>query len=84
MEDEAIPAAEANRRFSHVLRAVRNGHRFIVTSHGRPTARIVPVGERDRRIEEAARRVLFSRLEKEPVVDAGRWRRDDLYERPPR
>ncbi|TIV74086.1 MAG: type II toxin-antitoxin system prevent-host-death family antitoxin, partial [Mesorhizobium sp.] len=34
--DEAVSAADANRRFSHILRAVREGQSYVVTSHGRP------------------------------------------------
>lgn len=40
--DEPVSAAEANRRFSVWLRGVRHGHSSLVTSHGRPVARIVP------------------------------------------
>ncbi|TIP01752.1 MAG: type II toxin-antitoxin system prevent-host-death family antitoxin, partial [Mesorhizobium sp.] len=40
--DEAVSAADANRRFSYILREVREGQSYVVTSHGRPVARIVP------------------------------------------
>ena len=39
---KAISAAEANRRFSQLLREVREGHSFIVTSRGKPVAKITP------------------------------------------
>ena len=38
---KAISAAEASRRFSQ-LREVREGHSFIVTSRGKPVAKITP------------------------------------------
>ena len=38
-----LPAADANREFSKLLRAVREGDSYTVTSHGKPVARIVPV-----------------------------------------
>jgi prevent-host-death family protein len=40
--DKAVSAAEAKRRFSRILREVRDGRSYVVTSHGRPVARIVP------------------------------------------
>ena len=39
----AISAAEANRQFSSVLRQVRDGRAYTVTSHGRPVAKIIPI-----------------------------------------
>ena len=58
--DDAISAADANRRFSSLLRRVREGRSVIVTSHGKPIARIVPVGGRDEGAALAARAVLLS------------------------
>jgi prevent-host-death family protein len=77
--EERVSAAEANRRFSLLLRGVREGNTYVVTSHGKAVARIVPAG-RDERMARRARDVLFARLEKQPAVDAGRWSRDELYE----
>jgi prevent-host-death family protein len=77
--DETISAADANRRFSLLLRGVREGRSYVVTSHGKPVARIIPAGKHDD-IASSARSALLSRLEKQPVVNAGRWTRDELYE----
>lgn len=77
--EEAVTAAEANRRFSELLRGVREGGSFVITSHGRPVARILPF-DRDARSSSGARRALFARLASERVVDAGRWTRESLYE----
>jgi prevent-host-death family protein len=77
---ERISAADANRGFSRVLREVRDGRTYVVTSHGRPVARIVPIG-RDTTTGAAARTALFGRLDRERVVKAGRWTRDELYKR---
>jgi len=77
--DEAVSAADANRKFSLLLRKVREGHSFVVTSHGRPVARIAPVGQLDDPAA-GARTALLSRLEKQPVVRAKRWTRDELYD----
>lgn len=78
---ETITAAEANRAFSRLLRVVREeGRSFVVTAHGRPVARVVPVeAQDDDRLR--ARATLRARLAAQPVTDIGRWTRDQLYER---
>jgi prevent-host-death family protein len=77
--DQAISAAEANRQFSKLLRAVRRGHSYVVTSHGRPVAKNIPVGAHDE-VMTAARASLIARLRSQPVVDIGPWAREELYE----
>lgn len=77
--DEAVSAADANRRFSLILRGVREGNSYVVTSHGKPVARILPADAQEETTSDA-RSALLSRLAKQPVVDAGRWSRDELYE----
>ena len=77
--EEAISAADANRRFSLLLRGVREGHSYVVTSHGKPVARLIPAGKHDD-VATSARSALLSRLEQQPIIDAGRWTRDELYE----
>lgn len=78
--EEAVSAADANRKFSLILRGVRDGHSYVVTSHGRPVARIIPVDGHES-TASGARAALLSRLERQPIVDAGRWTRDELYEK---
>lgn len=78
---KTVSAADANRRFSELLRTVKAGRSVVVTSHGRPVAKIVPVVE-DERATEGARSALFARLRTERVVKAGRWTRDELYDDP--
>ncbi len=77
--EEAVSAAEANRRFSRLLRGIREGHSYVVTNHGKPIARLIPAGRHDG-VATSARAMLLSRLESQPVTDAGRWTRDELYE----
>lgn len=76
---ETVSAADANRRFSELLRVVKSGQSVIVTSHGRAVAKIVPIVE-DERTTEQARSVLFRRLRSERAVHVGRWTRDELYD----
>lgn len=77
--NKTVSAADANRRFSELLRTVKTGRSVVVTSHGKPVAKISPVVE-DERAAEGARSALFARLRKERVVTAGRWTRDELYD----
>ena len=37
-----VPVAEAKAKFSEMLRRAGEGEEIVVTSHGRPVARIVP------------------------------------------
>jgi prevent-host-death family protein len=75
-----ITAAEANRKFSELLRKVRDGHSVIVTVHGKPAARLVAFTG-DTSVADDARRTLVARLASQPVSDAGRWSRASLYEK---
>jgi prevent-host-death family protein len=77
--EEAVSAAAANRKFSTILRGVREGRSYVVTSHGKPVARIIPANPHES-FRDSARAALLSRLEKQPTVEVGRWRREDLYE----
>lgn len=49
-----IGAFEAKNRLSELLQAVENGEEVTITRHGRPVARLVPVGQSDReKVREA-------------------------------
>lgn len=78
--DETVSAADANRNFSQILRGVREGQTYVVTSHGRPVARIGPA-DAGERVASEARAALLARLRRQPVVQAGPWTRDELYDR---
>jgi len=80
--NQPISAAEANRQFSKLLRGVREGATYVVTSHGRPIARIGPI-EAEAGARTAARAALFDHLRSQKGTDVGRWTRDELYERRP-
>jgi prevent-host-death family protein len=80
--DKAVSAADANRRFSELLRTVKKGQSVIVTSHGKPVAKITPLVE-DERVAAGARSALFARLRRERAVNVGRWTRDELYDDAP-
>lgn len=75
---KAISATEANRKFSEILRAVEGGQSYVVTSHGRPVARIEPVNRKGD--AHRARNALLKRLRSQKAIDIGPWTRDELYD----
>ena len=81
--EKLVSAADANRKFSELLRGVRNGRSYVVTSHGEPVAKLVPAAQ-DARILAGARSALLARLKSQPAVKGAkasrRWTRDELYE----
>ncbi|HEY2444285.1 MAG TPA: type II toxin-antitoxin system prevent-host-death family antitoxin [Rhizomicrobium sp.] len=77
--EKSVSAADANRKFSLLLREIRQGRSFVVTSHGKPVARLIPAGKHDE-ARARARSALLSRLAKQRAVRAERWTRDELYE----
>ena len=79
--ERPVSAAEANRNFSQILRAVKGGRSYVVTSHGTPIARIVPA-RRSGKAMAAAKKALLTRLRAQPTQVLGRrWSREELYER---
>jgi prevent-host-death family protein len=79
--EKAISAADANRKFSQLLREVREGQSYVVTSHGRPVARIAPVLSKPGKVGDSPGwGRLLRRLRKQPVMNIGRWTRDELYD----
>jgi prevent-host-death family protein len=81
--EKSVSAADANRKFSELLRGVRQGRSYVVTSHGEPVAKLVPAAE-DARAKAGARAALLARLKSQPAVKGiksrRRWIRDELYE----
>ena len=76
---ETITAAEANRKFSEMLRKVRDGQTVVVTVHGKPAAKLVAFTG-DAGVADNAHRSLVARLSGQPTVNAGRWTRASLYQ----
>jgi len=80
-----VPAAEANRSFSKLLRAAREGARITITSHGEPVAELGPVGGSDEETEASrrreTRRELLEHLRAVEPITIEPWTRDEIYER---
>jgi prevent-host-death family protein len=76
--EKIVSAAQANRKFSHVLNEVRQGCTYIVTSHGKSVAKIVPF-RGDDSVSSSAKATLLFRLKSQTVKRIGQWTRDELY-----
>lgn len=76
--DRAISASDANQRFSELLREVQEGESFIVTSRGRPVAKMTPVDGFDQ--QSLAIDSLLAFVADLPLRRFQAWRREDLYE----
>jgi prevent-host-death family protein len=77
--EKAISATYAKRKFALILRRMREGHSYVVTSHGRPLAHIIPAANH-KEVASGARTALLSRLEIQPPINVGSWGRDELYD----
>ena len=76
---KTVSVTETTRRFLQPLRSVRNGNSDVVTSHGKPVARMIPIQAGANATAEA-RRQLVARLRSESASGAGSWTRTELYE----
>jgi prevent-host-death family protein len=78
-----VSAAEANRSFSKLLRAATDGTEVMITSHGKPKAKLVPVSNEDEERERwrAATDALLTRLNNQEFKVIAPWTREELYER---
>ena len=78
---KTVTAAEANRQFSAVLRAVAQGERVTVTSRGQPVATIEPIRARSSVARpSAAKRRLLERLAEVRAAGRRDWSREQLYD----
>jgi prevent-host-death family protein len=78
MRRRTISAADANRKFSEVLRDVRNGSSVVVTVHGKAVARIVGIDDRGVAADDS-RETLLARLTTQRAMGARSWTRESLY-----
>ena len=78
--EKRITASEANRNFSGLLRRVRAGQEFVVTSHGQAVAKLVPC-DGDAAKRKKAWKKHLARLSKNKTITIAPWTREELYER---
>lgn len=58
---------------------MRNGESVVITSHGKPVAKIIPFAYDP--VRAAAKEILLARLRSQPAIDIGPSTRDELYDR---
>ena len=75
-----VAAAEFKATCLELMDRVREtGIEYVVTKHGKPVAKLVPISVHDEP-RAAAKRVLLERLRTQAATPPiGRWTRDDLY-----
>lgn len=76
---KTVAAAEANRRFSALLRDVAHGEEVLVMAHGKPVAKISPATDAVRE-RTGARATLLIRLHSQTPTGTRTWTRDQLYD----
>jgi prevent-host-death family protein len=79
-----VSAAEANRRFSKLLRDVQDGATITITSRGKPVALMSAVDADAAAAEladrERAWRDMIAEWRLAPPMNLGRFNRDDCYD----
>jgi prevent-host-death family protein len=65
---KTVGATEAKRRFSELLREVENGETVIVTRHGLPVARLIPMAKEADDVAAAIEEIHRYRREHRPTL----------------
>mgnify|MGYP000045828865 CR=1 FL=1 len=77
-----ITAREANQRFSELLSKVETeGQSFVVTKHGRPIARIIPVETEKKTLTPEQEAALERIMTVSWPLGISKLNRDELYDR---
>ena len=77
-----ITARDANQRFSELLSKVETeGQGFVVTKHGRPVARIVPIETARKKLTPEQEAALERLMTTGWRLGIGTFGRDELYDR---
>jgi prevent-host-death family protein len=73
-----IAIFDAKQKLSELVVRANDGETFVITRHGAPMAKLVPVEPQVDR-EEAKRR-LFERLRSQPSLNLPKVTRDEIYD----
>lgn len=77
-----VSAREANQAFSKLLADAAGGEEIVITRHGKPVAKLVPLtdttGDEER---EAAIERMIEAMERGLPLGNIKWRREEIYER---
>lgn len=77
-----VSAREANQAFSKLLADAASGEEIVITRHGKPVAKLVPLldATEDKEREIAIERMVEGMRRGLPLGNV-KWRREELYER---
>jgi prevent-host-death family protein len=79
---KSVSAREANQGFSKLLAEVAKGKEVVITRHGKPVARLVPVqDEAAAKKREAAIRRMVAHMKRGLPLGGRRFTRDEMHER---
>jgi len=77
-----ISAEEAAQHLAELLEHVREGATYTITLDGQPVAKLEPAPPEPTPDERAAAKErLMEHLRTTPAINAGKWTREELYER---
>lgn len=77
-----VTARAANQQFSKLLAEVAGGREVVITRHGKPVARLVPVSGGQQSAERGvAIKRLRARMKRGLPLGRAKFNREELYER---
>jgi prevent-host-death family protein len=79
---KSVSARDANQKFSRLLAEVAKGREVVITRHGKPVARLVPVQDTAAaKKREAAIKRMIAHMKKGLPFGGRRFTRDEMHER---
>ena len=77
-----VSAREANQAFSKLLADAASGEEIVITRHGKPVAKLVPLLDTtDDKEREAAIERMIEGMRRGVHLGNIKWRREEIYER---
>ena len=77
-----VSAREANQAFSKLLADAAGGEEIVITRHGRPVAKLVPLTDAtENEAREAAIERMVRLMERGLPLGNVKWRREEIYDR---
>jgi prevent-host-death family protein len=77
--DNQVAIFDAKQKLSELVLRANDGETFVITRHGAPMARLVPLEQQVNRDE--AKRRLFERLGSQSNLNLPKVTRDQIYDR---
>ena len=81
---QQVSLREVNQYLSRYIKVVEQGDEVVITRRGKPVARLMPVASKRHQLtaeQKAAWERTVARMHKGWDIGAGKFKRDDLYDR---